>query len=150
MSQKDKKDKLKELYNDIGIKFSIASARKYLRDAGYEITKKTSKREINNNLREVYEAINPELYQYTLNATFQTRYGVKKPIPRVLFTKDQPTSFTFFSRTKLKFKPFMMINLGGDLDTLKSQGLIVDLPIVEGEDESLNTLKNHQRLNALK
>jgi len=49
------------------------------------------------------------LYQYTISGNYQNRYRLKDETYR--FTKRQPSSLTFFSRTKLKLDPFMFINL---------------------------------------
>jgi hypothetical protein len=57
--------KLRKIYQDLGINYSLASAKKYLREtAGFDdITKTSSRIEVNRAIREVYNAINPVIFQ---------------------------------------------------------------------------------------
>ena len=128
--------KLREIYQDLGINYSLASAKKYLREtAGFnDITKTSSRIEVNRAIREVYNAINPVIFQYTLTGSYQSKYTTKGDkklgiLPETKFTNPIPVQTTFFSRTKTKLKPFMRLRVENDREELQKMGIVFDLPV---------------------
>ena len=127
--------KLRKIYEDLGINYSLASANKYLREtAGFnDITKTSSRIEVNRAIREVYNAINPVIFQYTLTGSYQSKYttGSKKEgiLPETKFTNPIQVQTTFFSRTKTKLKPFMILRVDNSREELEEMGIVFDLPV---------------------
>lgn len=125
--------KLRKIYEDLGINYSLASAKKYLRETvGFDdITKNTSRIEVNRSLREVYNAINPVLFQYTLTGSYQSKYTTKgdKKLGITKFTNPIAIQTTFFSRTKVKLKPFMFLSVANSRKELGEMGIVFDLPV---------------------
>ena len=120
--------KLREIYQDLGINYSLASAKKYLREtAGFnDITKTSSRIEVNRAIREVYNAINPVIFQYTLTGSYQQKYTTKG---ETKFTNPIQVQTTFFSRTKTKLKPFMTLRVDNSREELEEMGIVFDLPV---------------------
>ena len=128
--------KLREIYQDLGINYSLASAKKYLREtAGFnDITKTSSRIEVNRAIREVYNAINPVIFQYTLTGSYQSKYTTegnekKGILPETKFTNPIQVQTTFFSRTKTKLKPFMRLIVDNSREELEEMGIVFDLPV---------------------
>jgi hypothetical protein len=121
--------KLREIYQDLGINYSLASAKKYLREiAGFDdITKTSSRIEVNRAIREVYNAINPVIFQYTLTGSYQQKYKTKKGETK--FTNPIQVQTTFFTRTKTKLKPFMRLEVDNSREELEEMGIVFDLPV---------------------
>jgi hypothetical protein len=86
-------------------------------------------------IQERFKKMPKKLYQYTISGNYQNMYQLKDKTFR--FTQPKPTSKTFFSRTRLTLKPFMIVNIEVSLKTLRERGLRVDLPIVDRDDIEL-------------
>jgi hypothetical protein len=133
--------KLRKIYQDLGINYSLASAKKYLREtAGFDdITKTSSRIEVNRAIREVYNAINPVIFQYTLTGSYQTKYTTKGDknkgiLPETKFTNPIQVQTTFFTKTKTKLKPFMRLRVDNSREQLEQMGIVFDLPVADDDD----------------
>jgi len=88
--------KLKTIYKELGIKYDLREARKYLK-----VDKKLPRLEVNRLLKEKYNEENPSGYIYTLYGTaYSVRLDKKKK--EYVITSPQKISITFYKDGKRK------------------------------------------------
>jgi len=88
--------KLKTIYKELGIKYDLREARKYLK-----VDKKLPRLEVNRLLKEKYNEENPSGHIYTLHGTaYSVRLDKKKK--EYVITSPQKISISFYKDGKRK------------------------------------------------
>ena len=91
---------LKQIYKDFKLRYNVNEARKFL-----DLDKNTPKGEVNNQLRELYNATNPKGYSYEIR--FSTNYLEQGLNKKWILSPTENHTYRFYSEKKYKLRPFV-------------------------------------------
>jgi len=113
-----KMTKLKTIYKELGIKYDLRQARKYL-----NVDYKTPRLEVNRLLKEKYNELNPAGYIYTV---YGTTHEIKQVKGEYLTFRPRPISISFYNDGKKKmYRAFPCSILKTDKTIKKTNYVVV-------------------------